>query len=142
MIYNVSFFDSGVPKTGLTPTWEYLLTNKTGVDKSASGPSITEVGGGLYKFEIKFETVPWDLITEDLWGVIDGGSSLSDSDRYVEKLFSLADLALARLAFERDWEANGTERVYDREGITGGIVAVKFTKGINGNRKTFTPSGA
>lgn len=82
MLYYVYFSDGGVPKTGLTPTWESLVTADNGTDKSGSAPVVTEVGGGWYKFTIVYGTVPWDVTGEDLVGVIDGGSSLYDADRY------------------------------------------------------------
>lgn len=39
------------PKTGVTPTWESLRNVSTGADVSADAPSISEVGGGVYKFQ-------------------------------------------------------------------------------------------
>lgn len=82
MLYYVYFSDGGVPETGLTPTWESLVTAENGTDKSGSAPAITEVGVGWYKFAITYDAAPWDVETEDLVGVIDGGSSLVDADRY------------------------------------------------------------
>ena len=98
MLYYVYFSDGGSPKTGLSPDWESLVTAENGTDKSGSAPTITEVGGGWYNFEITFDTAPWDAETEDLLGVIDGGSALVDPDRYKPVAITLRGLALARIA--------------------------------------------
>ena len=83
MLYQVYFADNGAPKTGLAPRWEHLLTAQNGTDKSGSAPAITELGGGYYKFDITFGTAPWDVIGEDLLGVVDGGSALAEVERYI-----------------------------------------------------------
>lgn len=83
MLYYVHLQQLGTPKTGLSLTWEYLLTAQNGTDKSGTAPSITEVGGGWYKWDIKFGAAPWDVTTEDLLGVIDGSATLAQSDRYI-----------------------------------------------------------
>ena len=98
MLYYVYFSDAGVPRTGLTPAWEYLVTADNGTDKSGDAPSITEVGGGWYKFAVTFGTAPWDVMTEDLVGVIDGGASLADVERYRPVSITLRGLGLARIA--------------------------------------------
>jgi hypothetical protein len=137
MLYEIYFTDGGVPKTGLTPDWESLLTVEVpGVDKSASAPAISEIGGGKYLFEITFGTAPWDDKTTDLTGVIDGGSSLVGGDRYKPVSFSLRSLALARLTHERDWAPDGTERVYGVDGIAGSTVEMTLTRGTSGDNKT------
>ena len=98
LLHYVYFADAGVPKTGLSPDFEYLVTAENGTDKSGSAPTITEVGGGWYNFEITFGSAPWDVTTEDLVGVIDGGSSLADVDRYKPVAITLRGLGLARIA--------------------------------------------
>ncbi len=106
MLYYVYFSDAGTPKTGLTPTWEYLRTaGATNVDKMDiiepydDECPIAEIGGGWYSFDITYGNKPWDLTTEDLVGVIDGGSTLADAaDRYKPVVISLRGLALARIA--------------------------------------------
>lgn len=80
MLYYVYFTDGGVPKTGLSPSWEYLKTATNGTNKT--GPSISEVGGGWYSFQATYGTSPWDVTAEDLVGVVDGGATLSGADRY------------------------------------------------------------
>lgn len=137
MLYYVYFSDGGVPETGLSPDWESLVTAENGTDKSGSAPTITEIGGGWYKYEITFGTAPWDVTGEDLLGVIDGGSSLVDSDRYKPAAATLRSLALARLTHKRDRaKSDGTERVY---GVDGTDVELTLTYGDNATHKTFTP---
>lgn len=139
MLYYAYFFDAGVPKTGLSPDWESLVTAENGTDKSGSAPTITEVGGGFYKFEITHGTAPWDVEGEDLVGVIDGGSSLIAADRYKPAIFSKRGTALARLTHKRDRkESDGTERVY---GVDGTDVELELTYSDNDTHKIFTPGG-
>ena len=118
MLYYVYFSEGGVPKTGLTPSWESLLTAENGTDKSGAAPSIVEVGGGWYKFDIQFGTAPWEVITEDLLGVIDGGAALLDAERYKPVTISLRGLGLARIAhkavqdkFTGEIEVFATDRI-------------------------------
>lgn len=61
------------PITGLTPTWNSLLKVSDGTDFTPQ-PSITEIGGGKYKF-----TIP----STQVCGIVDGGVALSDVDRYI-----------------------------------------------------------
>lgn len=58
---------SGAPATGLTPTWASAYDANTGEAKT--GPSITELGGGVYTFN-----PPSDY---DLAGIIDLGATAS-----------------------------------------------------------------
>ena len=82
MLYYVYFSNAGVAETGLTPDWEYLITAENGTDKSGSAPAVGEAGGGWYNFDVTLGTAPWDVTTEDLLGVIDGGGALANIDRY------------------------------------------------------------
>lgn len=117
MLYEVYFSDAGVPKTGLSPTFEYLITAENGTDKSGSAPTITEVGGGLYTFDVTYGTTPWDVITEDLWMVIDGGSSLVDVDRYKPAAITLRGLALAKIAHKGvQNKSTGDIEIYNIDG--------------------------
>lgn len=119
MLYYAYFADSGIPKTGLTPDWEHLVTAENGTDKSGSAPAITEVGGGWYKFDITFDVAPWDIATEDLLGVIDGGSSLIGPDRYKPVAVTLRSLALARIAHKGVQDkATGDIDIYQTDGST------------------------
>ena len=87
MLYSLYITHNGTPKTGLSPNWETLLTAENGIDKSASAPVISEVGGGWYNFTIEFGTAPWDVETEGLFGVVDAdptdAEGMADAERYV-----------------------------------------------------------
>ena len=102
MLYYVYFSDAGVAKTGLTPSFDSLATAENSTDKSGSVPTVTEISSsnapGWYKFEITFGTAPWDVTTEDLVGMIDGGSTLADIDRYKPIIITKRGLGLARIA--------------------------------------------
>jgi len=119
MLYYVYFSDGGTPKTGLTPTWESLLTAEDGTDKSGSAPTISEIGGGWYGFEVIYGVAPWNVATEDLVGVIDGGSALADADRYKPVALTLRGLGLARIAHKGvQNKATGTITIYATDGVT------------------------
>ena len=70
-----------------------------GTDKSGSAPSISEIGGGWYKFAVAYGTAPFDA--GDLVGVIDvdkdGGNSLSNAERYIPVEVRLDFYAMGRL---------------------------------------------
>lgn len=70
-----------------------------GTDKSGSAPSISEIGGGWYKFSIAYGTAPFDA--GDLVGVINadknGTNNVLDVDRYIPVEIRLDFYALARL---------------------------------------------
>ena len=76
MIISAYFTDSGAPKTGLSPTVTvYDLSDNT---KAVDAASMTEVGGGFYKYDFTgFDS------SEDYSIICDGGSGLSNSERYV-----------------------------------------------------------
>lgn len=105
MRYYVYFSDEQGPVTGLTPSWKGVSSADNGVDKTSvanSGVSISEISSanapGWYGFDITYGQLPWDVIEEDLVGVIDGGSSLADVVRYKPICVTLRGLALARIA--------------------------------------------
>lgn len=112
MEYYFRVRQDGVPKTGLTPDFEYLLTTggvcgdgaESGTDKSASAPIIYEVGGGVYKFDIEFGTAPWDVTTQGLVGVIDadptGAAGLTDDERYIDILLRNETRALMSMSLD------------------------------------------
>ena len=119
MLYYVYFSEAGVPKTQLTPTWNCLKTAGNGTDKSGSAPAISEIGGGWYQFDITFGVEPWDVITEDLVGVIDGGPALADVDRYKPVAITLRGLGLARIAHKGQQNKNtGKVDIYASDGAT------------------------
>ena len=75
--------NDGSPATGLSPSWD-TLKDQDGTDQST--PSITEVGGGFYKFDV-------DIPSDDTWvGVIDFGSSIvNNGERYVPVVIKSGD---------------------------------------------------
>jgi hypothetical protein len=115
MLYYVYFEEAGVAKTGLSLTWEYFVTAENGTAKA--GPSFAEVAGGWYKFDVRFGTSPWDVMTEDLLGVIDGSSTMSGSDRYKPVCITKRGLALAKLG--HDGSQDRTTGVTTMTGVDG-----------------------
>lgn len=70
-----SFFtDAGIPKTGLTPTITIRETSTGTV--VVNGVACTSVGGGFYRYVFTYEA------NKDYSIIVDGGSSLFDTDRY------------------------------------------------------------
>ncbi|MBN1765246.1 MAG: hypothetical protein JW860_08320 [Sedimentisphaerales bacterium] len=119
MIYYVYFTNGGTPETGLNPIWSSLRTGQSGGDKNATAPVITELGNGWYRFEITFGQAPWDIITEDLVGVIDGGDELADVDRYKPVAITLRGLALARIAHKGVQDkASGHIDIFATDGVS------------------------
>ena len=130
MRYYVYFSDEDGPKTGLTPSWEYLLTGTNSTNKTSAGntsATISELGGGWYVFDITFGSSPWDVTTEDLVGVIDGGSSLSDVDRYKPVAITKRGLGLAFLGHDNSQDVSdsgdGDVTIYDVDGSTAEFVS-------------------
>jgi len=72
-IYTLYFQSAGIPREGLTPEFESLKVVSTGVD--VVQPTIDEVGGGHYKFDL--------TVAEPIVGVMDGGDVLDNRDRYI-----------------------------------------------------------
>ena len=139
MLYYVYFSDAGMPKTGLTPSWETLETAKNGTDKTGAAPTIMEVGGGWYNCEITYGATPWDVTTEDLVGVINGGSSLAEVDRYKPIVISLRGLGLARIAHKG--VQNKTSGVIDIYGIDGTSKEIQLVMEDDGEEIRRIPSG-
>lgn len=90
----------GEPLTGAAAQmdFEHLLT-LGGSDQSGSAPTISEIGGGWYKFSVAYGTAPFDA--GDLVGVIDadknGNNNLANAERYVPVEVRLDFYALMRL---------------------------------------------
>ena len=101
MIYKIFITEDGTPKTALSPTWESLYA-ADGTDKSGAAPTISEIGGGWYKFELTFGGDPFNV--PELVGVIDAGSSLSNYERYVPVTITLRDLSLAKLVNKASYD--------------------------------------
>jgi hypothetical protein len=89
----------GQPLTGASSEMDFeFLKTLGGTDKSGSAPSISEIGGGWYKFSVAFGAVPFD--SGDLVGVIDadkdGNNQLADAERYIPVEVRLDFYALLR----------------------------------------------
>ena len=90
----------GQPLTGTSAEMNFeSLKLSDGTDKSSSAPSISEIGGGWYKFSVAYGTAPFDA--GDLIGVIDadkdGNNSLANIERYIPVEVRLEFYALMRL---------------------------------------------
>ena len=72
-LYPIYFSNNGVPQPGLTPTW-LSLQNALTTTPIVPPPAISEIGDGWYSFSM--------TPANPLVGVIDGGLSLSNADRY------------------------------------------------------------
>ncbi len=137
MVFKVYIADGAGPKTGLSPTWEYLLA-LDGVDKSGAAPGISEIGGGWYKFALTYGTAPWDVA--DLVGVIDAGSGVLDAQRYIPVSISLRDMGFAFLTNKRQQQiTSGIIEVLDDDGAT---VLFELTPTQVNGKEILTPSGA
>jgi len=90
----------GSPLTGAAGEMNFeSLKTLSGTDKSGSAPSISEIGGGWYKFSVAYGSTPFDA--GDLVGVIDadkdGDNSLANAERYIPVEVRLDFYALMRL---------------------------------------------
>ena len=60
----------GEPLTGATAQMDFeSLKTLAGSDKSGDAPTISEIGGGWYKFSVAYGTAPFDV--GDLIAVLD-----------------------------------------------------------------------
>lgn len=90
----------GQPLTGASTEMDFEnLKTTDGGDKSLSAPTISEIGGGWYKFSVAYGTVPFDA--GDLIGVIDadkdGVNNLANVEKYIPVEVRLDFYALSRL---------------------------------------------
>ena len=90
----------GAALTGASAEMEFeTLKLLDGTDKSGSAPSITEIGGGWYKFSVTYGTAPFDA--GDLVGAIDadknGTNNLANAERYIPVEIRLDFYAMKRL---------------------------------------------
>jgi hypothetical protein len=87
MLYYVYITQNGEPKTGLSPDFESLKTGTDCTDRSGSAPTISAVGDGIYKFSVDYGSAPWNVMTEDLVGVIDADPTdalgMNAAERYI-----------------------------------------------------------
>lgn len=90
----------GEPLTNAAAQMDFEnLKTLAGVDKSSSAPTISEIGGGWYKFNVAYGTAPFDA--GDLVGVVDadkdGENSLGNAERYIPVEVRLDFYGLVRL---------------------------------------------
>ena len=75
------------------------LKTLSGSDKSGDAPTISEIGGGWYKFSVAYGTAPFDA--GDLIAVLDvdknGNNNLANAERYIPVEVRLDFYALMRL---------------------------------------------
>jgi hypothetical protein len=89
----------GEPLTGASAQIDFeSLQTLAGSDKSSSAPTISEIGGGWYKFGVAYGTIPFD--DGDLVGVIDadknGNNGLANAERFIPIEVRLDFYALLR----------------------------------------------
>jgi len=125
--------NDGVPLTGAAAEMEFeSLKLHDGTDKSGSAPSISEIGGGWYKFSVAYGTAPFDA--GDLVGVIDadkdGDNGLANAERYIPVEVRLEFYGMARLVNEMSQnKTTGDMSVKDGSGNT--ILVLDITDGAS-----------
>jgi hypothetical protein len=136
MIFKVYIADCSGPTSGLTPSWDHLYSTD-GTDKSGDAPTISEIGGGWYKFELTYGQTPWNVA--ELVGVIDAGDEVLDAQRHVPICVSLRDLGFAFLTnTRRQTIATGLIEILEDDGST---VLMRLTPSESDGQEVLTPSG-
>ena len=123
--------NDGQPLTGASAEMDFeSLKTLAGTDKSGSAPSISEVGGGWYKFSCAYGTAPFDA--GDLVGVIDadkdGNNSLANAERYIPVEVRLDFYALARQV-NKTSQDKSTGDVSIKDASDNTILKIDFTDG-------------
>ncbi|MHC4459927.1 MAG: hypothetical protein ACYS6W_02090 [Planctomycetota bacterium] len=102
MAIEIPFYVSkdGEPLTGAAAQIDFeSLKTLSGSDKSGDAPTISEIGGGWYKFSVAYGSAPFD--TGDLIAVLDvdknGNNNLANAERYIPVEVRLDFYALMRL---------------------------------------------
>lgn len=123
----------GEPLTGVAAQMDFeSLKTLAGTDKSGSAPTISEIGGGWYKFSVAYETAPFDV--GDLVGVIDadknGNNNLANAERYIPVEIRLDFYALMRLVNKMSQnKSTGDMAIKDSSGNT--ILNLSITDGAS-----------
>jgi len=121
----------GEPLTGAAAQMDFeSLKTLAGTDKSGSAPTISEIGGGWYKFSVAYGAVPFDA--GDLVGVVDadknGNNNLADAERYIPVEVRLDFYALMRLVNKMNQnKTTGDMLIKDSSGNT--ILELSITDG-------------
>ncbi len=112
----------GEPLTGAAAQMDFeSLKTLAGTDKSGSAPTISEIGGGWYKFSVAYGTAPFDA--GDLVGVIDadknGNNNLANAEQYIPVEVRLDFYALMRLVNKMSQnKSTGDMAIKDSSGNT------------------------
>ena len=112
----------GEPLTGAAVQMDFeSLKTLAGTDKSGSAPTISEIGGGWYKFSVAYGTAPFEA--GDLVGVIDadknGNNNLANAERYIPIEVRLDFYALMRLVNKMSQnKSTGDMAIKDSSGNT------------------------
>jgi len=121
----------GEPLSGAAAQMDFeSLKTLAGTDKSGSAPTVSEIGGGWYKFGVAYGTVPFDA--GDLVGMIDadknGNNDLANAERYIPVEVRLDFYALMRLVNKMSQnKTTGDMAVKDSSGNT--ILELSITDG-------------
>jgi hypothetical protein len=123
----------GEPLTSAAAQMDFeSLKTLGGSDKSGDAPTISEIGGGWYKFSVAYGTAPFDV--GDLVAVLDadknGNNSLANSERYIPVEVRLDFYALMRLVNKMSQnKSTGDMAIKDAGGNT--ILQLGITDGEN-----------
>ena len=121
----------GEPLTGAAAQMDFeSLKTLASIDKSGSAPTISEIGGGWYKFSVAYGAVPFDA--GDLVGVVDadknGNNNLANAERYIPVEVRLDFYALMRLVNKMNQnKTTGDMLIKDSSGNT--ILELSITDG-------------
>ena len=121
----------GEPLTGAAAQMDFeSLKTLAGTDKSGGAPTISEIGGGWYKFSVAYGTVPFDA--GDLVGVVDadknGGNNMANTERYIPVEVRLDFYAMMRLVNKMSQnKITGDMAIKDTSGDT--ILELSITDG-------------
>jgi hypothetical protein len=123
--------NDGEPLTGAAAQMDFEnLKTLAGADKSSSAPTVSEIGGGWYKFSVAYGTAPFDA--GDLVGVIDadknGNNNLANAERFIPIEVRLDFYALMRLVNKMSQnKSTGDMEIKDSSGNT--ILELSITDG-------------
>ena len=123
----------GEPLTDAAAQMDFeSLKTLAGTDKSGGAPTISEIGGGWYKFSVAYKTAPFDA--GDLVGVIDadknGNNNLANAERYIPVEIRLDFYALIRLVNKMNQnKTTGDMLIKDSSGNT--ILKLSITDGAS-----------